>query len=95
MTISATTLHMAHAKQRNKHGFYTLDAVKAGHLDQYAYLRNGRKVVVEIAWSATCDRFTVTFTDTRAGVVVEHRIRAFDALDDARRTFKAIVRSHP
>lgn len=80
---------------RNKRGHYTLAMLLDGYRDQYAALRNGGRVVVELSYdNQNSAPFIVTQTVTTK-TTSRSTERAYEDLDEARATFRRIVRNNP
>lgn len=80
---------------RDRRGHYTLAMLLEGYRDQYAVLRNGGKVVVELSYdNQNRAPFIVTQTVTTDGTARSTE-RAYEDLDEARATFRRIVRRNP
>lgn len=80
--------------ERNGKGFYRADMLKQGALDQYALVRNGRRLKIELGWVAG-EGYYVHLTDQRRGITINDHRQVFESIDDARTRFKALIRAHP
>lgn len=83
--------------ERNNRGFLTVDSLLKGDLDQYAVMRGGKQIVIELGAypQAPIRRFYVKHTVSEKGIVVESRLQTFIAPDKARTRFRELVRSNP
>jgi hypothetical protein len=82
--------------ERNNRGFLTVEALLAGNLDQYAVVRGGKTITVELgAYRAATRPFYVKFSIVHKGIVEESRLQTFISPDKARDRYRELVRSHP
>jgi hypothetical protein len=80
--------------ERTSKGFYTDAMLRTGAIDQYALLRNGRRVKIELGWVAG-EGYYVSFAEQRRGITIKEHREVFEGLNQARTRFKALVRAYP
>ena len=80
---------------RSRRGHYAFPMLRDGYRDQYAVLRAGGKVVVELSYDgANAAPFVVT-TIVTTPTTSRSTERTFTDLDEARATFRRIVSKNP
>lgn len=81
--------------ERNNAGFYTVDSLRSGLIDQYAVMKNGRRHEVELGMhpSAPSRPFYLRYTVTHGAVVEEQRYQTFISVDEARSLYRSRVRN--
>lgn len=81
--------------QRNNAGFYTVESLRSGLIDQYAVMKNGRQHTVELGMhpAAPTRPFYLRYTVTHRGITEEQRYQTFTSVDEARSLYRSRVRS--
>ncbi len=84
--------------ERNNRGFFTVESLRNGQIDQHAEMRAGRKIVTELGmypnYVPTQSRpFWVKHVVSRHGIVESSLTETFTSIDKARVRFRELVRN--